>query len=105
MAPELRPYSAGNDELSILYSASVSIGGGNGLCFCALSFRSPPSPSQLVVPSRAPAVLIPKEPCPRSGAERKPFAGGVIVPGVNKLRSVKGRPLRGISRTDLSLMT
>src|SRR5437016_4220603 len=64
-----------------------------------------PLTSQLVVSSRWPAVLIPKEPCPRSGAERKPFAGGVIVPGVNKLRSVKWRPLRGMSCTYLSLIT
>jgi len=35
-----------------------------------------PFTSQLVVSSRWPAVLIPKEPWPRSGAERKPFAAG-----------------------------
>src|SRR5260370_38455262 len=105
MAPEFLPYSAGNAELSILYSASVSIGGWNVIWFCTGSFRLIPFTSQLVVSSRWPAVLIPKEPWPRIGAERKPFAGGVTVPGVSRLRYVKWRPVSGISCRGFLLIT
>src|SRR5215813_2716953 len=104
MAPAFRPYCAGKEELSILYSARVSIGGWKVIWFCTLSFRLIPLTSQFVVSSRCPAVLMPKEPCPRSGAERNPFAGGATVPVVSKLRSVKWRPFRGISCTVLLLM-
>src|SRR5260370_23996794 len=99
MAPEFLPYSAGKAELSILYSARVSIGGWKGIWFWTLSFKLIPFTSQLVVASRWPAVLIPKDPCPRSGAERNPLAGGGMVPGVSKLRSGKWGPVLGVSRT------
>jgi len=51
MAPALRPYSAGNDELSILYSARCQWGL-EGELVCTLSLRLMPLTSQLVVSSR-----------------------------------------------------
>ena len=105
MEPEFRPYSAGKAELSILNSDKVSMGGWKVIWFCTGSFRLMPLTSQFVVSSRCPAVLTPKEPWPRSGKERKPLAGGVMVPGVSRLRSVKWRPFRGTSCTYLSLIT
>src|SRR5258707_13901812 len=99
MAPEFLPYSAGKAELSILYSARVSIGGWKGIWFWTVSFKMIPFTSQFVVSSRWPAVLIPKDPCPRSGAERNPLAGGVMGAGVSKVRSGKWRPIYGVALT------
>src|SRR6516225_2763656 len=105
MAPEFRPYCAGKAELSILNSESVSIGGWKVSWFCTISFRLIPFTSQFVVSSLDPAVLIPNDPCPRSGKDRNPFTGGVTVPGVRRLRSVKCLPFSGMSCTVFSLIT
>src|SRR6202035_4854048 len=75
MAPEFRPYSALNVELSTLNSDTVLINGWNVIWFCAGSFRLTPLIMKFTVSSRLPAVLNEKEPWPRSGAVRKPFCG------------------------------
>lgn len=62
-----------------------------------MSLRFTPFTKKLMVSSRCPAVTKAKDPWPRRGAVKNPFAGGVTVPGVNRLRSTKCRPLSGIS--------
>jgi hypothetical protein len=49
-----------------------------------MSFRLTPLIMKLTVSSRAPAVLNANEPCPRSGAVRNPFWGGVTEPGISR---------------------
>ena len=99
IAPELRPYSAPNVELSTLNSWTVLIDGWNVIWFCTMSFRLMPLIMKLTVSSRLPAVLNANDPWPRSGAVRNPFCGGVTEPGINSPRSTKWRPLSGISCT------
>ncbi len=99
IAPELRPYSALNVWLSTLNSETVLIDGWNVIWFCAMSFRLIPFTMKFTVSSRLPAVLNAKEPCPRSGAVRNPFCGGVTEPGMSRPRSTKCRPLSGTSCT------
>src|SRR5487761_1544402 len=86
MDPEFRPYSAGKFELSTLNSETVSIEGWKVIWFCTSSLRLMPLTIQLVVFSRWPAVLIPREPKPCNGKVRKPFCGGVTVPGERRAK-------------------
>src|SRR5438034_5663318 len=68
MAPELRPYSALNVELSTLNSDTVLIDGWNVTCELDRSFRLMPLIMKLTDVSRLPADMNENEPCPRSGA-------------------------------------
>src|SRR5215467_13787880 len=67
IAPELRPYSALNVELSTLNSDTVLIDGWNVIWFCDGSFKLIPLIMKLMVSSRLPAELNANEPWPRSG--------------------------------------
>src|SRR5260370_29624765 len=66
MAPAFRPYSAGKDELSILYSASVSIGGWKVIWFLTLWFMLMPLTNQFAVFSPWPTGFIPNDALPPS---------------------------------------
>src|SRR5438445_13042593 len=99
IAPELRPYSALYVELSTLNSETVLIDGWNVIWFCTISFKLMPFTMKFTVSSRLPAVLIANEPCPRKGAVRKPFCGGVTEPGIRRPRSTKWQTFRGIAYT------
>jgi hypothetical protein len=55
--------------------------------------------------SRLPAEKNENDPCPRSGALRPAFWGGVTPPGINGPRSTKCRPFSGISCTVRSAIT
>src|SRR5213076_1286415 len=105
MAPELRPYSALNVELSILNSDTVLIDGWNVTCEFDRSFRLMPFSIKLTDVSRLPADMNENDPWPRSGAERPAFCGDVLPPGISGPRSTKCRPFRGISWTVRSCMT
>src|ERR1700704_6801497 len=98
MAPELRPYSALNVELSTLNSDTVLIDGWKVIWFWAGSFKLTPLIMKLTVSSRLPAVLKANEPWPRSGAVRKPLAGAVTEPGIEQSQvDEKWRRFSGIS--------
>ena len=81
IAPELRPYSALNVELSTLNSDTVLIDGWNVTCEFDRSFRLMPLTMKFTDVSRLPAVMNENEPWPRSGALRPPFCGGVTAAG------------------------
>ena len=70
-----------------------------------MSFRLTPLIMKFTVSSRLPAVLNANEPWPRSGADRKPFCGGVTEPGASRPRSTKCRPFSGMSWTVRWLIT
>src|SRR6185436_12577017 len=93
MAPELRPYSALNVELSTLNSDTVLIDGWNVTWLLARSFRLMPLIIRLTDVSRLPAEKNENAPCPRSGALSPAFCGGVTPPGISGPRSMKWRPL------------
>ncbi len=105
IAPELRPYSAANVELSTLNSWTVLMDGWNVIWFCTMSLRLMPFTMKFTVSSRLPAVLNANDPWPRSGAVRNPFCGGVTDPGISSPRSTKCRPFSGISWTVRWLIT
>ncbi len=105
MAPELRPYSALNVELSTLNCETVLIEGWKVIWFWTMSFRLTPFTMKFTVSSRLPAELNANDPCPRSGAVRNPACGGVTDPGMSSPRSTKCRPLSGMSWTVRWLMT
>ena len=88
-APELRPYSALRVWLSTLNSDTVLIEGWNVIWFCTWSLRLIPFTMKLTVSSRLPAVLNAKDPCPRSGAVRKPVWLGATEPGIKSPMSTK----------------
>ncbi len=102
MAPELRPYSALNVELSTLNSDTVLIEGWNVTCEFDRSFRLIPFSIMLTDVSRLPADMNENEPWPRSGALRPAFCGDVEPPGISGPRSTKWRPFSGISCTVFS---
>ncbi len=81
MAPELRPYSALNVELSTLNCETVLIDGWKVIWFWTMSFRFTPFTMKFTVSSRLPAELNANDPCPRSGAVRNPACGGVTESG------------------------
>ncbi len=105
IAPELRPYSALNVELSTLNSDTVLIDGWNVTCEFERSFRLMPLTIMLTEVSRLPADMNENEPCPRSGALSPAFCGDVDPPGISGPRSTKCRPFNGISCTVRSAMT
>src|SRR5579859_8056952 len=105
MAPELRPYSALNVELSTLNSDTVLIDGWNVTWEFDRSFRLTPLTIMLTAVSRLPADMNEKDPCPRSGALSPAFCGDVLPPGIKGPRSTKCRPLSGISCTVFSRIT
>src|SRR5689334_16635252 len=104
IAPELRPYSALNVELSTLNSETVLIDGWKVTCEFDRSFRLMPLTIMLTDVSRLPADMNENEPWPRSGAERPAFCGDVLPPGISGPRSTKCRPFSGISCTVFSRM-
>ena len=97
IAPELRPYSALNVELSTLNSETVLIDGWNVTCEFDRSFRLMPLTIKLTDVSRLPADMNENAPWPRSGALRPAFCGDVLPPGISGPRSTKCRPFSGIS--------
>ena len=97
IAPELRPYSALNVELSTLNSDTVLIDGWKVTCELERSFRLMPLTIMLTEVSRFPAVMNENAPCPRSGALNPAFCGDVDPPGISGPRSTKCRPFSGIS--------
>src|SRR6188768_445374 len=105
MAPELRPYSALNVELSTLNSDTVLIDGWKVTWLFDRSFRLMPLIMKLTEVSRLPAEKNENDPWPRSGALRPAFWGGVTPPGINGPRSTKWRPFSGISCTVRSAIT
>ena len=105
IAPELRPYSALNVELSTLNSDTVLIDGWNVTWLFDRSFRLMPLIMKLTEVSRLPAEKNENEPWPRSGALRPAFCGGVTPPGISGPRSTKCRPFSGISCTVRSAIT
>src|SRR3954466_320760 len=102
MAPELRPYSALNVELSTLNSDTVLIDGWNVTCELDRSLRLTPLTIMLTEVSRLPADMKENAPWPRSGALRPAFCGEVEPPGISGPRSTKCRPFSGISCTVFS---
>src|SRR4029079_9282658 len=102
IAPELRPYSALNVELSTLNSDTVLIDGWNVTCEFDRSFRLMPLTMKFTDVSRLPAVMNENAPWPRSGALRPAFCGDVLPPGISGPRSTKCRPFNGISWTVFS---
>src|SRR5260370_40281934 len=104
IAPELRPYSALNVELSTLNSDTVLIDGWNVTCELDRSFRLMPLIMKLTEVSRLPADINEKAPWPRSGALSPAFWGAVEPPGISGPRSTKWRPFTGISCTVRSAM-
>src|SRR5260370_18178108 len=81
MAPEFRPYSALNVELSTLNSCIVPMVGWKVIWLLLGSFRLLPLIMKLTVSSPAPALLIPKNPCPRKGAAMPACCGGGVGTG------------------------
>src|SRR3954467_13606394 len=102
IAPELRPYSALNVELSTLNSDTVLIDGWNVTCEFDRSFRLIPLTMKFTEVSRLPAVMNENAPWPRSGALSPAFCGDVEPPGISGPRSTKCRPFNGISWTVFS---
>src|SRR5260370_5119005 len=97
MAREFRPYSALNVELSTLNSCIVPMVGWKVIWLLLGSFRLMPLIMKLTVSSRAPALLNPKNPCPRKGAARPAFCGGGKETGARKPLSRKEGALQGQS--------
>jgi hypothetical protein len=97
IAPEFRPYSALNVELSTLNSETVLIDGWKVTWLFDRSFRLMPLTIMLTAVSRLPADMNENAPWPRSGALRPAFCGDVDPPGISGPRSTKWRPFNGIS--------
>src|SRR5262249_13732164 len=105
IAPELRPYSALNVELSSLNSETVLIDGWNVTWLFDRSFRLMPLIMRFTEVSRLPADMNENDPWPRSGALRPAFGRDVVPHGISGPRSTKCRPFSGISWTVFSTMT
>jgi hypothetical protein len=110
MAPELRPYSALNVELSTLNSDTVLIDGWNVTCEFDRSFRLMPLTMKFTDVSRLPAVMNENAPWPRSGALSRRSAATCCRPAsaaeVDEVPAVERNLLDGLfghRRTDATV--